>query len=255
MIHAIDVSSHQPRDLSAIFAALPVRPQHVVVRFYLPEEQPPEEHTLEQVASTKALGASVGGYCWGYPDLSPGKTVDDTLALAGRAGVTLPILWLDLEEYQQAPGPDTAWISRFEAACNGYGQRWGIYSARWYWLKHMAIPGTNPPQYRRDFEHVPWWIAEYDNIDDLSNFDTFEGLGQVAGKQYTNAPVDQSVMLEAVTDVAQAAAPSNLRGLYDELWRDLNRLQALGNPEVSDIVERKIKQQFVVGSKQLIGGW
>ena len=92
LVHAIDVSSHQPRDLSAIIGQH--RPAHVVVRMYLPEESPPQEHSVAQVESARANGCSVGAYVWAYRSSDPRETVRDGLALARRCGLEPPVLWI-----------------------------------------------------------------------------------------------------------------------------------------------------------------
>ncbi len=69
LVRAMDVSSHQPTDLTALIQAH--RIEHVIVRLYQPDEQPSQDITREQIASTRANGCTVGGYMWLYAAWEP----------------------------------------------------------------------------------------------------------------------------------------------------------------------------------------
>lgn len=166
-------------------------PEHIVVRLYLPWERIPQQHSLDQIASALANGCTIGGYCWPYPEADPGETVREALALADRAGVTLPILWLDLETYNGQPGPDADWVLEAAATCEARSVRCGCYSARWYLEAYMADSTR--------LGHLPLWLAEYDQQPTFDGLEPPPGWTQVDGKQWTNTPVDRSVFLESVT--------------------------------------------------------
>lgn len=193
-VHGIDVSSYQPLDLTHTIAFLEPRPEHVVVRMYLEEEYPPIETSIRQAASAQQAGCSVGGYVWCYDSLTPERTIHGALETAGKCGVKLPILWLDIEEYAGQPGPQEWWISLAVELCDDAEVRVGLYTAKWYWDKHHAGSVT--------FGHLPLWAAQYDFASppaDLSLFKPFGGWTKAAGIQWTSTPVDRNVFSSAVT--------------------------------------------------------
>lgn len=200
MISAIDVSSWQPRDLSGIIADH--QPQHVVVRLYLPEESPPQDHTRGQIASAIAAGCTVGGYVWCYRYLDPERTVRDAIALARSCDVVLPVLWLDCEDYRvdgelSDPGPDAAWLRAAVAACDDADVLPGIYTAKWWWIPSIDTD---------EFAVLLLWAAHYDGVPTLSSVPLFGGWEQASGKQYASTPVDQNVFEDSVTEVGMTAA-------------------------------------------------
>lgn len=185
LVHAIDVASYQPTDLSDLVHRLGA--QHVVVKLYQTVERignrtVAADHSRAQIASALANGCSVGGYIWGYAERDPVQSVRDGMQLSRSCGVELPILWLDIEPYPSDNSvPGAAWIRAALAECAAQGGRGGIYSGRYVWdrLGHPQFPG------------VPLWTADYNNRADLD----VPGYGEmrVVGHQYTSTPVDRNV--------------------------------------------------------------
>jgi hypothetical protein len=199
LVDAIDVSSHQPRDLSDIIREH--RPAHVVVRMYLPEESPPPEHSIAQVESARANGCSVGAYVWAYRSSDPRKTVRDGLALARRCGLEPPVLWIDCENYlDQDPGPDVAWLREAADECRSAGVRPGIYTGGWWWRDKMGNT--------TEFADLPLWAAEYAEPRDPASCTLFGGWTRAFGKQWTENPIDRDVFLDEVC----ASRPSTVEG-------------------------------------------
>jgi hypothetical protein len=180
IVSAIDVSSHQSRDLRSIIEAH--RPTHVVVKLYLPEESISQDHTRAQIVSARAAGCTVGGYVWCYRDLDPRKTVRDAVTLARSSGVSLPILWLDCETYNvnnevRDPGPDALWLRAAVAEAQALGVRVGLYTAAWWWREFMDNT--------REFAELPLWLAEFDNKADIEDVNLFGGWTRASGKQWS----------------------------------------------------------------------
>lgn len=191
LVHAIDVASYQPADLSDLIRRMGA--QHVVVKLYQTVESiggrtTGAEHSRAQIASARANGCTVGGYCWGYASRDPAESVWDAVGLARSCGVELPALWLDIEPYPSDNSlPNAAWIAAALAECDALGVRGGIYSGRYVWdrLGHPQFPG------------VPLWTAHYNNRADLEV--PSYGAMQLVGHQYTSDPCDRNVFLpEAV---------------------------------------------------------
>lgn len=171
------MSSHQPRDLTALIRETGA--ECVIVKAYLPEESISQDHTRAQIASARANGASVGCYVWLYPDLSPVKTVDDALGLAESSGVRLKVLWLDLETYQGRPGPGVAWIKAAAARCAERGVIAGLYCAMWYFRGYLPDYGA--------LTSMPLWLAQYSGGPILGDVTIPEGWDpdMLWGKQYS----------------------------------------------------------------------
>ena len=191
LVRAIDVSSHQPMDLTTLIQD--TQSSHVVVKLYLPQEVISQDWSIAQGSSAAANNCSVGGYVWGYADLSPEQTILDALDLIPRVCPGTSMLWLDCEEYDGV-GPLGSWIQRAVYAGEGLGQRIGVYSAKWYWDKIgnpeilSRISATGRP---------PLWIAQYNDIPDLDVQPLFGGWTRedIKGHQYTSTPIDQDVFL------------------------------------------------------------
>lgn len=188
LVRAIDVSSHQPRDLSGILAVHDV--EHVVVRLYLPWEKPAQEHTRAQVESARALGKSVGGYVWAYAAADPLETVTEGLRLARSCGLEVPVLWIDCETYTEDGnvvdrGPDAAWLRAAVGECVGRGVRPGIYTGAWWWRAYMGDT--------TEFGEVPLWAAVYNWVADLASVKLFGGWREVVGHQYSANGIDLDV--------------------------------------------------------------
>lgn len=193
LIDAIDVSSHQERDLTRYVALAGA--DHVIVRMYQGLESPPREHSIDQVASARALDCSVGTYGWLYTQINPRGQVNDQLLTASLADVLPPpVLWQDIEHYQGRL-PIASEIDAALDECAKQGVRGGIYSRKGVWDEI-----GNP-----NFPGVPLWVADYDGIPTLESTEPFGEMTLVA-KQYTStAPdgsgLDRNVILAQYTEV------------------------------------------------------
>lgn len=210
LVQAIDVSSHQDRDLTGIIRQY--QPSHVVVKCYQTVERKFQQCTLDQMASAQANGCSVGGYVWLYGGLDPAQQVADAIAISQAAGVTLPILWLDLETYHEADG-STTWPSYEETvaaveACERQGMRAGLYTGNWfvegYWGGHVGL-----------LAQYPVWLADYNGVPDLNTPSPYWAADKILGHQYQGNPIDLNVFDPSVTtldSITPESSPS-----YEEL--------------------------------------
>ena len=210
-VRAIDVSNHQPRDLSGLISQHQAK--HVVVKLYLPEEiDEGVECARQQIASARAAGCTVSGYIWCYRSSDPRESVRNGIALARSAGLELPMLWLDCETYQDAnefdPGPDAAWLRAAIDECRRQGVRPGIYTGFWWVRDHF--PGGEAAF--AEFKDVPLWLADYDNVAELNFNRPFAGLTALHGKQYSADGIDLDVFLEECCSVASGAQPAVTHG-------------------------------------------
>jgi hypothetical protein len=131
-------------------------------------------------------------------------------------------LWPDLEDNGEGtdgvPNPAIFPPSRIVdligtavEACEDYPR--GLYSAKWWW-----VPATGDSQL---WAGERWWSADYDDVPDLSVFQPFGGITQLAGKQYRGTTdlaeltVDLSVFApeEATVD----PEPTPVRPSYEDL--------------------------------------
>lgn len=209
LVQAIDVSSHQDHDLTALIQQY--QPSHVVVKCYQSVEARFQQCTLDQMASSQANGCSVGGYVWLYGGLDPAQQITDALAIAAVAGVTLPILWLDLETYKEADG-STTWPSLEETIaaveeCERRGMRAGLYTGNWfvdgYWGGHVGL-----------LAQYPVWLADYNGVPDLDTPSLYWPPEKILGHQYSGNPIDLDVFDPSVTGVA---TPTEQPPSYEEL--------------------------------------
>lgn len=187
MVRAIDVSSAQPRDLTALIQKF--QPQHVVVKLAQALEHTGlQDVSRNQIASVLANGCTVGGYMWLYKDLDPYLAVADVLKLARSCGVKLPVLWLDVETYTDGtiPGPGTIQAALNE--CDEEGVIGGIYTSRSMWQR-IGSPSM--------FGDSPLWVADYNEKADLDVV-LFGAWTEAKGHQYTSTPIDQSVFTAAL---------------------------------------------------------
>ena len=193
-VRAMDVSSHQPTDLTELIAANGV--QHVIVKLYHSAEQPSPDISRAQIASALANGCTVGGYVWPYKGLDARLAVREAIAVARSAGLKLPILWIDYEPYETSQNKPT-WEEMAAAVdeCYLFGVQPGIYSGAWCWDLGDV------------FVALPLWAAQYDN-DDIEDFTQFGGWQVCGGKQYTSDPVDLSVFRPEYTIPAAPEPPT-----------------------------------------------
>jgi hypothetical protein len=196
LVRAIDVSDSQPANLAALIARHDAR--HVVCKLYLLAEGGPDAqaHTLAQAASAHSVGASVGGYVWGYSSEDAADTVRQAAALYARAGMVGPI-YLDIERYTYRDGrvepPLTAdWIRVFVLTLLSLSPGWtpgpGFYTRRQY--IRDEFPGGEDAF--AEFGRYPLWLADYDGEAAL-DCALPKGCTNLVGKQYAEHPVDLDV--------------------------------------------------------------
>jgi hypothetical protein len=183
--YGIDVSSHQPADLTDIIREH--KPEHVIVRVYLDHESPPLSHSAAQIASARAMGCTVGGYIWAYQSVDPAVTIDRTIRACAQIGLVLPVCWIDCETYASRSGvildegPDAKWLRAALARAHEYEMPCGIYTASW-WVKGHFPGGYDA---YREFAGLPQWLAEYDGVANLDDFEPFSGITQISAKQWS----------------------------------------------------------------------
>jgi hypothetical protein len=204
-VPAIDVSSHQGRDLSAIIARY--RPQLVVCKLYLPLERYTgwESHpdlspgmTIDQARSARENGVQdLSGYVWGYRDVDPDRTVYEGMETAYKAEISSPVLWLDAETYQNT-APEVAWFERAVYVADTFGLQLGpgFYSAPWFWNDYLGATQL--------FAGRPGWGATYNGMP--GRVASFGGL-RMLGHQFSADQVDQNVFDELVI-TGPTVAPS-----------------------------------------------
>lgn len=181
---AIDVSNHQPTDISHYISSCGAT--HVIVKAYQSiEVDGGRMHAKAQIASAHSCGASVATYVWLYAGVPAEQQVDDALSLH-----VPPILWLDIEPYTDGSCPTAAEIHAAVDYCERIGQRVGIYTGKWVWDQRGY-----PPAWSR----LPLWTADYNGDPDLDHVTLYGGWTFASGKQFTSTPIDQNTMLADVT--------------------------------------------------------
>lgn len=193
VVHGMDVSNFQDRDLTELIRQYDVH--HVVVRLWLPEELPDPGYSLDQIWSAQGNGCTVGGYWWGYRNLSPEQSVEDAYALWQRAGVgEIPVLWPDIEPYEDEGCPNEQWTNR---ACRHIEELHlgsGAYLADWvvdqYWMRHVGD----------EMKARTVWLANHNGRPELACPSKYWDPSRVLGHQYQADPVDLNVFDVSVTE-------------------------------------------------------
>lgn len=237
-LNAVDVSSHQLRDLSRIIAEY--QPDHVIVKLYTSVENISFEHSAAQVRSAWNHGKTVGGYAWAYRSASPEKTIDDVIARCASIGLVLPLLWIDCETYHDKDGnlvdagPDADWLSRAVARAEDvYEMPCGIYTGIWWIDEHF--PGGQAEFAK--FNRLPLWLSEYDGIGDIDNIVLPQGWSEVACKQFLGRPVDQNVIRPRYTVLADPEPEDPCADVKAELELKIEAL-AEAHAEIDDLKDR-----------------
>jgi hypothetical protein len=194
LVHAIDVASYQPRDLTEIIREY--QPAHVICHLYTDVESVPWEHSAAQIESALANGCTVGGYVFLYPGTGMIRTIISAIERCASIGLVLPILWLDVESYN---GTD---ITKYDlqvavGQCEVLETPCGIYSSRYMWSRIGNPSG---------FAHLPAWIADYNGRPDLDVIPP-PSLPNVVAHQYRGDPLDLNVILEEYTGAPSVPAP------------------------------------------------
>lgn len=208
-VSAIDVSDHQPADLSALIGHYD--PQRVIIRLYLPVESarvPRQDWTLQAAGSVRSNGRSTGGYLWGYRSEDAAGSIYDALDIADRANIPLTHLKVDAETYlpgtsRYDPGPDSAWFAAAKAEIDR--ARLGAVAYTGLWWIEQVFPG-GMAAFQRDVLDAGWrlWLADWDGIPDPAVFRWPAGFPRplLAAKQYA---VDEGPFGELDLDVVDAA--------------------------------------------------
>lgn len=159
------------------------------MRLYLGagQELPSQQTSRDLIARSQDFGCSIGGYFWGYAGYSPQDSVHRALDLAASCGVTIPVLWIDVETDTDGSIPGAAWLRAADDEAVKLGQQIGAYSGRDFW-KQIGDPG---------FPTWPLWSANYNGMADLRV--PAYGNMQIAGHQWTDLPCDRNVFLAGMT--------------------------------------------------------
>ena len=185
-VPVLDVSSHQPQDLSGLIRQY--HPRQVIVKLAQTAELAGlRDHAKAQLASIQSAGVRPGGYVWLYSSLDPAQQIDDALGLAAEAGITLPLLWIDVEPYTDGTCPSASQVSAALDRCAAVGVTGGLYTGLYVW-KRLGQPS---------YPGVPLWYALYDDrpVIDIPQY----GDMRPVAHQFSSSPVDQSVFLQEAT--------------------------------------------------------
>src|SRR3990167_2056445 len=194
LLKAIDVSSHQPADLTQLIAQFD--PVLVIVKLYQKIEritpqgnsEMAQAHSKAQIASALERGREVSGYMWLYANIDPETAIDQAIDLAIEAGLALPFLGIDVETYVDGSIPDGATIARAVAQCVKRDVEQVIY-----WSKEMWRRAGSPTD---EVYNIYQWAADYVGFepDDLYSTDPVVGPRiLLVGHQWTSDPIDQNV--------------------------------------------------------------
>lgn len=184
---ALDVSSHQGMDISAVVRQF--SPDHVIVKLYQSIELGGDgaKYSVAQAHTARSLGCTTGGYVWLYANVDGAKQVIDALATADRAAVAFSQynpLWLDCERYTDGSNPSVEVIHQAVAECQRRHVPCGIYTGAWWWKPYTGNSTA--------FMKLPLWAAVYDGKAEMVDV-AFGGWRTLAGKQWTSTPVDRNV--------------------------------------------------------------
>ncbi len=197
---AIDVSSHQPTNLTTLIHQH--GPSHVIVKLYMPWESVSFNHSAQQITSARANGCTVGGYVWAYRSADPLATIDQVIARCASVDLVLPLLWIDCETYTDKDGtildegPNADWLAKaVEHAENNYDMPCGVYTGLWWINDHF--PGGQAEF--ANFARLPIWLSDYDNDPNINAVELPQGWTEAAAKQYTDKPIDMSSIRDQYT--------------------------------------------------------
>lgn len=162
-----------------------------MVRLYLPEERPPQEHSLEQIASAKANGCSVSGYMWLYQNADPVEAARRAMSLAVIAG-DISRIWIDWEPYTDRTAPPVSKVLACAQEIEWDGFKAGIYTGRWFAANQPGVDLLGD---------YPLWTADYSTAPASEPPLTpplYGGWAEAAGHQWTSTPLDRNVFLSSV---------------------------------------------------------
>ncbi len=193
-VSAIDVSSHQGKDLSGLIAAY--RPEHIICKAYQDVELggAGADYTIKQAASARAHGLTTGFYIWIYGNMDGARQAANALDTIRAASPTKPaVVFADLETYtdNSSPGPTVIRAAIAELERQGYTP--AIYTGNW-WIKGY-YPGGEAA-FSAEYGRLGIWLSQYDGVADLESTVMPAGYPResLVGKQYSGSPIDRSVM-------------------------------------------------------------
>lgn len=159
ILRAIDVSSYQSRQLADYIRIS--QAEHVIVRMYMRGiESPPVQHSIDQVASTRANSCTPGAYGWLYRAVPDARMqVQLQVETATLAGITIPVMWQDVEPYGSDRSlPTLQQIDDALDECADIGVLGGIYTNQDTWNR-LGRP---------EWGGVPLWLAHWDGIPEFN---------------------------------------------------------------------------------------
>lgn len=212
IVHGIDISNWQGADIQSLLNEH--QPEHVVVRLSK-ESNAKLLIALRQLQQVAARSISYSVYLWCYWDSYPESFVDGCLQNLENNELRPTMLWLDCEDTDNLP-PEKCddWLSRAVAAIEDGGYRAGIYTGKYWWEPNVADHAA--------FARLPLWLAHYDRQPTLeSSILPVGAWTELAGKQYTDSPIDQDVFTVAVT--THPPAPDPCAGLRAAIIKELER--------------------------------
>lgn len=200
LLNAIDVSSHQPADLSLIIRAY--TPDIVIPKLYQPFEsakergwnsQMTQQHSLNQIESSYENGAEVvSGYMWPYSGQDMAAGVHNAVELGARAIREFWWLGLDIETYPPDRSiPNGNEIQELVRECRGLGLIPVLY-----WSQEMHRRAGSPYEGLEDELH---WLASFGlTVGPPASLEVVKIFGgwsqdQVVGHQWTSNEIDRSV--------------------------------------------------------------
>lgn len=167
------------------------QPRHVVVRLST-ETTRHREIAVKQLRSAVANGCTTSGYIWCYFDEDPVRVVRESLHVVTAAAVPISMVWLDVEDELSVANASMSVETWLWSALRAlWPRRVGIYTARWFWERHVREP----------FNFVPLWAAQYDHQPTLESVELFGGWPRelVWGHQYSADEIDLNVFDQRAT--------------------------------------------------------
>ncbi len=149
---------------------------------YLPWENVSQDHSRAQVTSAWANGCETAAYYWQYRTSDPIASAHEACALARDCGISVPIVFDDIETYTDGSIPSADAVRAGGEQCAAEGFDRAIYSSEAMWKK-IGNPVFGPE----------WkaWVANY-GVPPNVNVPGFGGM-TVVGHQWVGGIQDQSL--------------------------------------------------------------
>lgn len=197
----IDVANYQPQDLTTLIAE--TESEVVVVRLWLPDEQPNITYSEAQVRSARDNSCEPIGIVWPYRSDDPTTVAQWAVADALTCGLTNHLMCLDIEPYQ-GDEPDSAYLQTLDSALMDLGWEPVYYCSESTW----GSMGTWAADRGRKL-----YAADYNGIADLESVRLFGGWmrSQVWGHQYAPGMASGiNVDLDVFEGVPTTGAPTQV---------------------------------------------